>query len=99
MTWKIQDIVENAGELLTSHILFIHVWSGCNTTSATYWQGKKFLLKKFSKEFEELQHISSLFSESQITEEVGKAGSHMFLILYKRRVLKEFVDAINIWMQ
>jgi len=80
MVWKIQDIIESTGELLTSHILFIHAWSGCDTTSATYGQGKTFLLKKFNKESEELP---SIFSNSQISaEEVGKASSHVFVILY-----------------
>jgi len=60
MVWKIQNIVKITGELLTSHILFIHAWSDCDTTSATYGQGKTFLLKKFNKESEELQHISSI---------------------------------------
>ena len=82
--WKVQDLIANAGELLTSHILFIHAWSGCDTTSATFGQGKTFLLKKFhGKGFKELQHTSSIFSESQITpEDVGKAGSRVFVNLY-----------------
>jgi len=80
MAWKIQDIVESTGELLTSHILFIHARSGCDTTSATYGQGKTFLLKRFNKESEELP---SIFSNSQISvEEVGKTSSHVFVILY-----------------
>ena len=42
------------------------------------------MLKKFhGKGFEELQHISSIFSQSQITaEDVGKAGSRVFVNLY-----------------
>ena len=84
MMWRVQDLIANAGELLTSHILFVHAWSGCDTTSATFGQGKTFLLKKFhGKGFEELQHISSIFSQSQITaEDVGRAGSRVFVNLY-----------------
>ena len=82
MMWKVQDLIANAGELLTSHIV-IHAWSGCITTSALFEQGKTFLLKMFhGKGFEELQHISSIFSESQATaEDVGKAGSHVFVVV------------------
>ena len=47
MMRRVQDLIANAGELLTSHILFVHAWSGCDTTSATFRQGKTFLLKKF----------------------------------------------------
>ena len=84
MIWRVQDLIANAGELLTSHILFIHAWSGCDTTSTTFGQGKTFLLKKFhGKGFEELHHISSISSQSQITaEDVGKAGSRAFVNLY-----------------
>ena len=84
MMWKVQDLIATAGELLTSHLLFIHAWSGCDTTSATFGQGKTFLPKNFmAKGFYKLQHISSIFSESQITpEDVGKAGSNGFVNLY-----------------
>ena len=37
--WKIEDLVEAIGDTITSHILFIHAWSGCDTTSAIYGQG------------------------------------------------------------
>ena len=32
--WKIENLVKEAGEVFTSHILFIHAWSVCYTTSA-----------------------------------------------------------------
>ncbi|CAB4029738.1 Hypothetical predicted protein [Paramuricea clavata] len=38
--WKVQDLVNKAGKVVTSHLLFIHAWSGCDTTSATYGHGK-----------------------------------------------------------
>ena len=38
--WKIEDLVISAGDVIASHILFIHAWSGCDTTSALYGQGK-----------------------------------------------------------
>ena len=38
--WKTEDLVISAGDVITSHILFIHAWSGCDTTSALYGQGK-----------------------------------------------------------
>jgi len=39
-------IVNKAGKEVTSHILFIHTWSGCDPTSATFGQGKTTLLEK-----------------------------------------------------
>ena len=61
MMWTVQDLISNAGELIKSHILFIHAWSGCDMTSATFGLGKTFLLNRFSKDSEELTHISSIF--------------------------------------
>ena len=38
--WKIEKLVKEAGEVVTSHILFIHAWSGFDTSSAIYGQGE-----------------------------------------------------------
>ena len=45
---KIKDVVDKTGEALSSHILFIHAWSGCDTTS-TFGQGQATLLKKIKE--------------------------------------------------
>jgi hypothetical protein len=80
--WKVQDIVNKAGKVVTSHLLFIHAWSGCDTTSATYWHGKTGLLKKM-KESEELQRIYFLMIDHEATvEQIGKAGIRLYALLY-----------------
>ena len=66
--WKIQDLVKKAGKLVTSHLLFIHAWSGCDTTSATYGHGKTSILKKIQQS-EELQQISLLMTDPEATVE------------------------------
>ncbi len=43
---KVRDIITSRVEVVVPHLLFIHAWSGCDTTSATYNQGKSALLKK-----------------------------------------------------
>ena len=45
LAWKIQELVAKAGELVTSNLLFIHAWCGCDTTSATLGHGKVNLIK------------------------------------------------------
>ena len=35
--------------MMLHHILFIHTWRGCDTTSATYGHGKMHLMKLFKK--------------------------------------------------
>ena len=52
-------IAAKAGASLVSHI-FVHAWSGCDTTSATFGQGKTDLLKKLNNS----QQISSLMIDS-----------------------------------
>ena len=82
MAWRICDLVTKAGDVITSHLLFLHAWSGCDTTSATFGQGKTSLMKRF-KESKELQQISSLMSENTTTaEQIGKAGMRLFVITY-----------------
>ncbi len=31
------DLVEQAGPIVPSHLLFLHAWNGFDTTSATFW--------------------------------------------------------------
>ena len=80
--WKICDVATKAGNIVTSHLLFTHTWSGCDTTSATFGQGKTSLLKKIQKTVE-LQHISMVMSDPYATvEQVGKAGIRLFVNMY-----------------
>ena len=54
--WKIRDVVAEVGDVVQAHLLFVHAWSGYDTTSATFGQGKTALLKKM-KNFNKLQQI------------------------------------------
>jgi len=47
--WSISDLVRETGPIVTSYLLVLHAWSGCDTTSATYGQGKIGLVKKLKK--------------------------------------------------
>ena len=40
--WNIANLVSSAGDSVINHLLFIHAWSGCDTTSAIYGQGTSF---------------------------------------------------------
>ena len=46
--WGISDLVRQTGPIVTSYLLVLHAWSGCDTTSATYGQGKIGLVKKLT---------------------------------------------------
>ncbi len=77
-----RDIITSCGEVVVPHRLFIHAWSGCDTTSATYNQGKSALLKMV-KQSPKLQKTSLLMSDLGATqEEIACAGCQVFLNLY-----------------
>ncbi len=50
--WKICDLVTEAGPIVTSNLQFLHAWTGCDTTSATFGHGKTALLKRSSISYE-----------------------------------------------
>lgn len=80
--WKIGDIVEQAGPMVISHLLFIHAWSGCDTTSATFGQGKVGLTKRLTSSTE-VQGISQLMMNCDATpDQIGEAGVRLFVIVY-----------------
>ena len=37
--WNIEDVVNDVGEAVSKHILFMHAWTGCDTTSSIYGKG------------------------------------------------------------
>ena len=90
--WKIRDLNAKAGETIISHLLFLHAWSGCDTTSATYGQGKTSLLKKI-KESNEIKEISLLISQYDATAEKGKQCWYKIICHYlwwqTRRIFKQ----------
>ena len=68
--------------LTLKNLLFIHSWSGCDTTSATFGQGKGLLLKKMSPS-QELQELSQLFYKNEANHvEIRQVGLRIFVILY-----------------
>jgi len=46
--WKISDFVNQAGPVVTSHLLFLLAWSRCDTTPATFGHGKVSLVRIIS---------------------------------------------------
>ena len=88
MVWmKIRDLFTNAGQVITSHLLLLHTCTGCDMTSATFRHGKTSLLKRI-KESKETQQLSSLISEhSAMAEQIGEAGTRLFVTGFTKTVL------------
>ena len=68
------------------YLLFIHAWGGCDTTSATFNQGKTAILKLVEKGSGNVLDICSVFDNSSSTEEeITEAGINLFLIMYGKK--------------
>ena len=66
------------GNTLKVLILFIHAWSGCDTTSSIYGQEKTSIMKKLQKS-KHLREICSLFGTDGATQaQIFKAGLSLF---------------------
>ena len=72
---SISKLSENIPDLIKEHILFIHAFSGCDTTSQIYGHSKSWLLKPIEK-----QTVHSLVHSSSQTS-VRSASSQLLNIL------------------
>ena len=81
-TWKLQDVASCFDPIIKRHLLFLHAWCGCDTTSAIFGHGKTGFIKKFLKSTE-LQQLSNVFYDPWATqEEISNAGERMFVAMY-----------------
>ncbi|KAL7304817.1 hypothetical protein TKK_0003040 [Trichogramma kaykai] len=67
---------------LNSIVLFLHAFSGCDTTSALYNQGKIKLLKLFTKSNDLLEDAQKFYDPNASVEEIAKAGIKIICRLY-----------------
>lgn len=69
---------------LTPHVLFIHAFSGCDTTSAVFRQGKKKLVD-ILKNNSSLKDLSGNFKDSNANKEtITKSGERIMASLYTK---------------
>ena len=75
-------IMESIGQKIVKNILLLHAWNGCDTTSATFGQGKVALLKH-AKSKEDIRSISQLFYATNATaEKISTASQKLFVLTY-----------------
>ena len=90
-TWSIRKIVNIIEPVVKKHILFLHAWTGCDTTSSIYGQGKTSLIKKIMSS-KELQRHAEIISDPWAEEnEVVQAGEIFFITMYGGK----FTDTLN----
>ena len=85
---RIQKVfnVEEACSIVTTttkqHILLIHAFTGCDTTSAIHDKGKS-VLKKLLENSNEAQTSAMVFLDPDATkDDIGEAGIRLFVLLY-----------------
>ena len=80
---NIKDTAEKLKPVIIRNLLFIHAWGGCDTTSATFGQGKNKILGFVEKDTVETRKICSVFDKANASqEEIGAAGIELFGLLY-----------------
>ena len=79
-----RKITERLNLAIVKNILFIHAWSGCDTTSAIFNKGKTALMKLIAKwDRKVLDIICFTFNNTHVTlEEIGKAEVKLFVTTY-----------------
>ena len=79
-TWSIKKAFIPIG--MREHLLFVHAWSGCDTTSSTYGKGKSPFVNLLKKS-DELQSASETMQRHCSTQqEVGIAAIKPFRVVY-----------------
>ena len=77
-----KDATSSIPVVIQTHILLIHAWSGCDTTSATFGHGKMYLMKMLNR-VPEVQNFSTIVSDRDTpADEVGYAGLRLFGLLH-----------------
>ena len=59
---RMKDATSSIPVVIQRHILLIHAWSGCDTTSATFGHGKMYLMKMLNR-VPEVQNLSTIVSD------------------------------------
>jgi hypothetical protein len=80
-SWSVK-MLQSKIEGLKKHLLFIHAWSGTDTTSFIFGKGKATILKTLKKSVH-FQNVSNIMTSTHSDQnEVGNASAAAFKILY-----------------
>ncbi|GBN17070.1 hypothetical protein AVEN_192875-1 [Araneus ventricosus] len=65
-------------------ILLLHVFSGCDTTSAIYRKSKASTVNFFKNQLSQMKNIADIFyNPSSTSDAISQAGEKMFLAIYE----------------
>ena len=78
----IKEAISMLRVTVLQHLLFIHAFGGCDTTSAIHDKGKGAILRLIKKS-KKPQQLSAVFNKPLASQaEVGSAGINLFILLY-----------------
>ena len=78
---SVQDVSSKVDPVIKNNILFIHAWSGCDTTSSTFGHSKTKLMKALAKDHS-IQEIAGNFCSADTQDKVGELGIDLFTLLF-----------------
>lgn len=78
---SVKDVSSKVDPVIKKNILFIHAWSGCDTTSSTFGHSKTKLMKTIAKD-RSIQAIADNFYSAETQDTVGKLGIDLFTLLF-----------------
>lgn len=85
--WDIKKSLQEIPKDLTKHILFLHSFTGCDSTSRIHNLGKATAVKKMSKP--EIKIVAETFLKYNAShEEIANAGETAFLLFYNSKNAK-----------
>lgn len=80
---------------VADNILFLHAFTGCDTTSAMYNVGKTKFMKKLNKN-DELVKAAKLFKNKNLEQNViSEAGEQLFIALYGGSNTEASIDSLR----
>ena len=78
--WSIKEA--HSDVTCKDHLLFIHAWSGCDTTSSIFGKGKVTFMKMVQKS-ERMQTASEILCDFWATQdEIREASKNIFVEMY-----------------
>ena len=82
MLMDIREAAKHSVQTVPPHILAIHAWGGCDTTSAVFGHGKCRILK-LAQQSQEVRQWCAVFAQEDATwGAVGEAGERIFISMY-----------------
>jgi len=81
--YNINTLKECLGQQLCSQLLFIHAFTGCDTTSRIFGMGKRTLFQKATKGDKELESLALAFTKpGQSVDAIEEYGKQSMVLLY-----------------